>query len=107
MATLPATLFAAAPEPRVTLIMNVRERFSPTVSAFDSVITNTAMPFRLVFADMRCPPWLSEAVAGLSRRHAFRVVRFDDMIWPQQARKDLIDSVGTEYAVFLDNAGNS
>jgi hypothetical protein len=103
METLPATQPAAAPAPRVTLKMTVRERFSPTVSAIESVMANTAMPFRFVFADMRCPPWLSEAVGALSRRHGFRVVRFDDMVWPQQARKDLVGSVDTEYVVFLDN----
>ncbi len=103
MATLPANTSSAAAAPRVTLIMTVRERFSPTVSAIESVMANTAMPFRLVFADMRCPPWLSEAVGGLARRHGFRVVRFDDMVWPQQVRKDLVGSVDTEYVVFLDN----
>ena len=103
METLPATQSAAAPAPRVTLIMTVRERFSPTVAAIESVMTNTVMPFRFVFADMRCPPWLREAVGGLSRRHGFRVARFDDMVWPQQVRKDLVGSVDTEYVVFLDN----
>ena len=83
--------------------MTVRERFSPTVSAIESVMANTAMPFRFVFADMRCPPWLSRAVAELSRRHDFRVVRFDDPVWPQQVRKALVGSVDTEYVVFLDN----
>lgn len=103
MVSLPANLSAAAATPRVTLIMTVRERFSPTVSAIESVMANTTMPFRFVFADMRCPPWLSVAVAGLSRRHGFRVVRFDAPVWPQQVRKDLIDGVDTEYVVFLDN----
>jgi GT2 family glycosyltransferase len=103
MATVPVNPSAAVTAPRVTLIMTVRERYSPTLSTLESLMANTAMPFRLVFADTGLPPWLSEAVAAASRRHCFEVVQFADNMWPQQVRKMLAPGIDTEYVAFLDN----
>ncbi|RTL56984.1 MAG: glycosyltransferase [Rhodocyclaceae bacterium] len=91
------------PSPRVTLIMTVRERHQPTLSAIESVLSNTVMPFRMIYADVQSPPWLSLALTELGQRHGIEVVRFDQHRWPQQVRKALVAQVETEYVVFLDN----
>lgn len=91
------------PSPRVTLIMTVRERHQPTLSAIESVLNNTAMPFRMIYADVQSPSWLRSALAEMGSRHNIDIVRFDQHLWPQQVRKALAGKVETDYVVYLDN----
>ena len=89
--------------PRVTLIMTVRERFQLTLSAIESVMANTSMPFRFVFAAAQVPEWLRPGLAEVAQKYGISVVHNDLPLWPQEIRKKLAPSIDTEYVVFLDN----
>ena len=83
--------------------MTVRERFQLTISAIESVLANTTMPFRLVFAGAQTPQWLRDELQIFIEHPAIRVVHFDTPLWPQQVRRKLVAAIDTEYVVFLDN----
>jgi hypothetical protein len=80
--------------------MTARERYALTLGAIESIVRNTPSPFRFVYLDTRSPDWLREQ---LRNRPEFEVIRFDEPLWPQQARARFADSIGTDYVVFIDN----
>lgn len=89
--------------PRVTLVMTVRERHRLTMVAIESILANTAVAFRFVFAHGELPDWLGTAVAELAEAGRLESRRFEGRPWPQQLRESLIDEIETEYTVFIDN----
>ena len=89
--------------PRATLVMTVRERHRLTLVAIESILANTAVSFRFVFAHGELPDWLDEAIASLARDGRLESRRFDGPHWPQQLRQALIGEIDTEYVVFIDN----
>ncbi|MEP7063337.1 MAG: glycosyltransferase [Betaproteobacteria bacterium] len=89
--------------PRVTIVMTARERHSLTVSAIESIVEKTRLPFRLIYVDCESPPWLREIFATRAETWGLEVVRIDEPLWPQQARARMAESIRTEYTVFIDN----
>lgn len=83
--------------------MTVRERHGLTENALNSVLHNTAQPYRLIYADVQSPDWLRSRLASYAERWGFEVVRYDEHLWPQQVRTRLIDAIDTEYVVYIDN----
>ncbi len=83
--------------------MTARERHSLAEAAIDSIVTDTAPPFRFMYLDVQSPEWLRETFAQRSAEWGLEVVRFDEPLWPQEARKRVAASVGTDYVVFIDN----
>lgn len=92
-----------AAEPRATIVMTARERHSLTVSAIESIVAGTAQPYRFVYADCGAPDWLRESLAANAARWNLDVVRFDEPLWPHEARARLAGSIATPYTVFIDN----
>lgn len=86
--------------PRVTIVMTARERYALTLAAIDSIVCNTAIPYRFIYLDIQSPDWLREQ---LKSRPELEVVRFDEPLWPQQARARIAGSIETDYVVFIDN----
>lgn len=86
--------------PRVTIVMTARERYALTLAAIDSIVCNTAIPYRFIYLDIQSPDWLREQ---LKNRPELEVVRFDKPLWPQQARACIAGSIETDYVVFIDN----
>ena len=91
------------PKPRVTLVMTVRERHRLTLVAIESILANTSLPLRLVFAHGGVPGWLATALAGLERAGRLEVRHFPGLHWPQQLRRAVAGDIDTEYVVFIDN----
>ena len=83
--------------------MTVRERHGLTERALTSVLHNTARPYRLIYADVQSPDWLRTRLAAYSKQWGFEVVRYDEHLWPQQIRNQLINSIDTDYVVYMDN----
>ena len=83
--------------------MTVRERHGLTEKSLNSVLQNTAQPYRLIYADVQSPDWLRTRLASYSKQWGFEVVRFDEHLWPQQVRNKLIGSIDTDYVVYIDN----
>jgi hypothetical protein len=88
---------------RATIVMTARERHSLTVSAIESIVANTRQPYRFVYADCGVPAWLHDALAANAARWQLETIRFDEPLWPQEARARLADSITTPYTVFIDN----
>ncbi len=86
--------------PRVTIVMTARERYALTLATIDSIVCNTSAPYRFIYLDIQSPDWLREQIKN---RPELEVVRFDEPLWPQQARARIAGSVETDYVVFIDN----
>ncbi len=93
----------SATDPRVTIIMTARERHSLAVSSIESILSNTAPIYRFVYVDCDSPPWLREVFASRAAEWGIEVARFDEPLWPQQARARMVASIKTQYTVFIDN----
>jgi glycosyl transferase family 2 len=91
------------PHPRVTIVMTARERHSLTVSAIESIIANTAMPFRFIYADGQAPDWLKRVLHQRAREWRLEFIEFGGIPWPNHIRNRIAPRIDTEYAVFLDN----
>jgi GT2 family glycosyltransferase len=89
--------------PRVTIVMTVRERHAPTIAAIESIASNTAPPYRFIYLDVQSPEWLRALLRSRSEDCGLEVIRFDEPLWPQQARTRVVGSIGTDYVVFIDN----
>ena len=83
--------------------MTARERHSLADTAIDSVLQVTHPPFRFVYLDVQSPAWLRTRLAERAAAGEIEVVRFDEPLWPQEARLRITDSIDTDYVVFLDN----
>jgi hypothetical protein len=94
---------SAAIGPRATLVMTARERHSPTVDAIESIVANTTVPYRFLYADSGAPEWLRDILARRSEEWNLEILRFDDDLWPNQIRKRIAPAIETDYVVFIDN----
>lgn len=89
--------------PRVTVVMTARERHGLTERAIDSVFRHTPLPYRFLYLDVQSPPWLRELLARRAAEWHLQIVRFDEPLWPQQARIEVAADFTSEYVVFIDN----
>ncbi len=83
--------------------MTARERHALAEAAIESVVADTARPFRFIYVDIESPDWLRAALAERAEEWGVEVIRIDEPLWPQQARQRVIDQVTSEYVVFMDN----
>jgi glycosyltransferase involved in cell wall biosynthesis len=83
--------------------MTARERHGLTERAIDSILRNTACPYRLVYADGSTPDALRERLQARAADGSFEVVRVDPDLWPTHVRRKLVATVDSDYVVFVDN----
>jgi GT2 family glycosyltransferase len=88
---------------RATIVMTARERHGLTERAIDSILRNTACPYRLVYADGSTPDALRERLQARAADGSFEVVRVDPDLWPTHVRRKLVATVDSDYVVFVDN----
>lgn len=89
--------------PRVTIVMTARERHSLAIGAIENIVGHTTLPYRFIYADVQSPAWLRESLALRSNEWGLEVVRFEEPLWPQEARSRLVGMIDTDYVVFIDN----
>lgn len=89
--------------PRVTIVMTARERHGLAVGAIESIVENTPRPYRFVYLDVQSPVWLRDVFAQRASEWGLEVVRYDERLWPQQARARFAAEITSEYVVFIDN----
>jgi hypothetical protein len=99
----PDTLPQSSAQPRVTLVMTVRERFRLTLRSIESILANTAIPYRFIFSHGTLPKWLDEGLAALEQAGKLERRVFPQLHWPQHLRKAVLDEVDTEFVAFIDN----
>ena len=83
--------------------MSARERHSLAEAAIDGVVAATARPFRFMYLDVQSPAWLRAIFAQRSADWGLDVVRFDEPLWPHEARRRVAADIATDYVVFIDN----
>lgn len=94
-------------QPKVTLVVGPRERFSYTQESLDSIYANTNYPFDLVFVDVCSPPKIQAYLQKKSRKQSFKIIKTDHYISPNQARnvglQYVLDHTDSDYVVFIEN----
>ena len=89
--------------PRVTIVMTARERHALAEAAIESIVSETNRPYRFIYLDVQSPDWLRESLALRSTDWGLEVIRFDEPLWPQEARNRIANTIDTDYVVFIDN----
>jgi|GEM_PF-511957 len=93
----------ANPNSRITIVMTIRERYSLTIQALKSILSNTPPIFRLIFVDYQSPIWIREQLETLAHQYGIELVHTEDSLWPNQARIKILNRISSEYTVFIDN----
>jgi hypothetical protein len=102
---MPSEMISAAKPavPPVTIVLTCRERHRLTEASIDTLLRNTRMPFRLIYADVCAPEPIRRRLAMRAQEWPIDVVRFDEPLWPTEVRRRLVETIDSEYAVFIDN----
>lgn len=87
----------------VVVIMTARERHALSLRAIDSVLANTARPYRFIYIDVQSPAPLRAELQARSLAGEFELVAFDEPLWPQEARRRVRDTLDGEFVAFIDN----
>lgn len=90
-------------EPKVTIIVVPRERFSYTQASLESIFENTGYPFKLVYVDGNSPHQVRNYLKTKAKEKNFQILRTDYYLTPNHARNLGLSQVDTEYLVFCDN----
>ncbi|MGQ0745129.1 MAG: glycosyltransferase [Acidimicrobiales bacterium] len=94
----------AAEEPRVTIVVVPRERFSLSDKSLETLYAcTTDVAFNLVYVDGNSPKEVRSYLAEAASRRGFTLVRSDRFLSPNQARNLGMRHVKTPYVVFVDN----
>ena len=78
--------------PQLTVVITTRERHQLTETMIDELVRNTRMPIRLLYVDTGDPDWLRSKIADRSNEWSLEVIRFDEHLWPTQARRRIVRS---------------
>jgi GT2 family glycosyltransferase len=89
--------------PAVTIVVVPRERFQFARESLESLYENTAYPFELVYVDNNSPTELRDYLIEESQLKGFKLVRSTYFLSPNQARNLGLQSVDSQYVVFVDN----
>lgn len=90
-------------EPKVTIIVVPRERFSCTQESLESIYEHTTIPFHLIYVDGNSPEKIHNYLNQQSQEKKFQLLRTDYYLTPNQARNLGLSYVKTPYLVFIDN----
>ncbi|MBD2256132.1 glycosyltransferase [Pseudanabaena sp. FACHB-2040] len=90
-------------EPKVTLIVSPRERFSCSRQSLESIYEQTQIPFKLIYLDGNSPPDVKQYLEEKAQDKGFTLLRFNHFLSPNQARNLGLEHVDTPYVVFVDN----
>lgn len=90
-------------KPRVTIVVSPRERFSYSQESLESLYKNTDIPFELIYIDGNSPDHIRHYLEKQSKEKAFKLVRTNHYLRPNQARNLSLPHVKTDYVVFVDN----
>ena len=93
----------AQSHPRATIVMAARERHALAEASIESIVRGTGRPYRFIYLDVQSPQWLRKTLARRANDWGLEVVRFDEPLWPHEARNRIVGSLATDYVVFIDN----
>lgn len=90
-------------DPKVTIIVSQRERFSQTERSLKSIYEHTNIPFKLVYIDGKSPRKVKRYLQKQSQIKKFKLIRKEYFIPINEGRNLALSNVDTEYVVFVDN----
>jgi GT2 family glycosyltransferase len=90
-------------DPKVTIIVVPRERFSWTEPSLEGLIAHTDPGVPLVYVDGGSPARVRRYLARRAAERGFRLVRVDRYLSPNEARNLGLAEVRTPYVCFVDN----
>ncbi|HWT15170.1 MAG TPA: glycosyltransferase [Patescibacteria group bacterium] len=88
---------------RIDIVMTARERHSLTLRAIDQVFAHTPPSFRFHYLDVQSPPAIRAGLAERAARGDIEWHVFDELLWPQAARRRIVPALDGDYVVFIDN----
>ena len=88
---------------KVTIIVTIRDRFSMSLEALDSIVANTDQPFKLIYIDGGSPRSVSREIAKACQARGFTHLRLERYLSPNEARNIGQKAATTPYVVFLEN----
>lgn len=83
--------------------MIAKDRHALTETALDCLVRNTAPPYRLIYTDGQTPDWLWQKLQQRAPEWGLELVRRTGRLWPQALRNLVLDSIDTDYVVFIDS----
>jgi GT2 family glycosyltransferase len=89
--------------PRATIVMTARERHTLAEASIESIVGATRRPYRFMYLDVQSPDWLRSVLARRAGEWGLEVFRFDEPLWPHEARKRVVAGIESDYVVFIDN----
>ncbi len=94
-------------QPKVTLIVGPRERFSYARQSLESIYANTEYPFDLVYVDVCSPKPVRQYLEQKAKEKSFKLLHTDYYISPNQARnvglRYVLNNLDCQYVVFIEN----
>ncbi len=93
-------------QPRITLIVTQRERFSLTQLSLESIFNDyDSYPFQLIYVDGNSPPHIAQYLRQQAvTHHAMTLIRLERYLRSNEARNiALPHAVDADYVVFIDN----
>ena len=89
--------------PRATIVMTARERHTLAETSIESIVAATRPPYRFMYLDVQSPDSLRTLLERRASEWGLEVFRFDEPLWPHEARDRVVGSIDTDYVVFIDN----
>ena len=89
--------------PKVTIIVSPRERFSESVALLTSIYSDTSTPFDLIHVDAGSPPAVAADLERMRQKYAFKLIRTDHILTPNEARNLAIPEAKIPWVMFVDN----
>lgn len=89
--------------PRATVVAVPRDHFSMAVESLDSILSNTDVPFELVYVDGNSPRGVRSQIERRAHESGFTLLRSDRYLTPNEARNIGMREVRTEFVAFVDN----
>lgn len=90
-------------QPKVTIVISPRERFSFTQQNLESIYEQTQIDFSLIYVDGGSPTAVQQYLEIQAQQKGFKLIRTEQYLAPNQARNLAITHVNSEYLVFIDN----
>lgn len=100
---MPLVAEAADQDVAVTVVTVPRDHYSDALQSLDAILTNTDVPFRLVYVLGKAPRAVRDEVRRRSTELGFLLLEGDDYPVPGHARNDAVARVRTPFVAFVDN----
>lgn len=90
-------------DPKVTLVVVPRERFSYTIASLENIYATTKVPFKLIYVDGGSPTRIRDYLQEKAQEKNFELIRTEHYLVPNVARNMGLKRADTPYVVFVDN----